>query len=168
MGKIIIAELIRMDAEGIKQKEIAARFNVSPSAVNQALMKLKQEAARPAIFDRISIKELKFATEIANGSSQTQAALVAYDVSSRESAKSLGCTLMKSPEIQEAVTAIMESVGLGNRALMMRLRDHVSSADTQASLRAIDMGFKVNGTYAPTKAINVHAEVCPIDLSKYA
>jgi len=71
MGKIIISELIRMNAEGIQQKEIAARFNVSPSAVNQTLKKLKLAAARPAIFDKISDKELKFSMEIANGSSQT-------------------------------------------------------------------------------------------------
>ena len=69
--------------------------------------------------------------------------------------------------IKEAVSAIMESVGLGSRELITRLRDHVSSNDAQANLRAIDMGFKVNGTYSPTKAINITTEAFKLDLSRY-
>lgn len=169
MSKIIIADLIRMMEEGLQQKDIAASFGVSEAAVSKAVSKVKRNATRPEILDQLTDKELKFASEIAAGASQSHAASVAFNVSSKDSAKSLGCTLMKSPAIQEAVSEIMNDIGLGKRFLVKRLKDHVIAPDPQASLRAVDMGLKLHDAYPAAKSmtLNLNSDVSPLDLSKY-
>jgi predicted XRE-type DNA-binding protein len=168
-GKIIIEDLLRMNAEGMPQKDIATVFQVSEPAVSQALAKLKKSAARPAVLDKLTAKEERFVMEIAGGRNQTQAALQAFDCNSLDSAKSIGSRLARDPDIAEAITAVLASEDLGTRKLVQRLRDHVESRDPQASLRAVDMGFKLHGAYPATitKNLNLNVEVCPVDLSQY-
>ena len=169
MGKIIIPELIEMLDEGMSQREIAAHFSVSEPAVSMAVAKIRQSANRPEVLDRITDKELKFSMEIAGGASQTHAAFVAYDVTSRDAAKSLGCTLMKNDNIKEAISAILETEGLNKRYLVRRLKQHIDCQDTQASLKAVDMGFKLHDAYPASKTanLNLNTQVSPVDLSKY-
>ena len=107
--------------------------------------------------------------EIVQGSSQTQAAIAAFDVGSLDSAKSIGCRLMKDDDIQEAITAVMEAEGLTRRYLVHKLKSHVDSPDPQASIRAVDMGLKLHDAYpaSKTKSLNVNVDVTSADISRW-
>jgi DNA-binding CsgD family transcriptional regulator len=90
------------DGKGKSQKEIAEYFGVSGPAICKRLKRLTAPPEEPLKIESLTAKERTFCLEMAAGKSQTQAALTAYDVSNRESAKSLGHTLMKNGDIQEA------------------------------------------------------------------
>lgn len=169
MSKINYDELIQMENEGASQKELADHFCCSVPAVSKALAKARQNAIRPAILDKLTAKEERFAVEIASGQNQTQAALMAFECSSLDSAKAIGSRLARDPEISEAITAILNSEGLDKRSLCKRLHDHVSSTDAQASLRGVDMSLKLHGAFpaVTTKNLNVNIDISPVDLSRY-
>lgn len=165
MKRVNDKELLDMLASGIPQKEIAAHFGVSPPYI----AKRKKQLQIPAPLAVLTPKEKRFVEEIATGASQTQAALTAFDVSSRDSAKALGCTLMKNPEIQEAITFVLESEGLSRRSLVRKLKTHVDAPDPSVSLKAVDMGLKLHDAYPATKSMNINAniDIAPVDLEKY-
>ncbi len=165
MKRVNDQEMLDMIAKGISQKDIAAHFGVSPPFI----AKRKKQLQIPAPLAVLTPKEKRFVEEIASGSSQTQAALTAFDVSSRDSAKALGCTLMKNPEIQEAITYILESEGLSRRSLVRKLKNHVDAPDPSVSLKAVDMGLKLHDAYPATKNVNINAniDIAPVDLEKY-
>lgn len=165
MKRVNDQEMLDMIAKGISQKDIAAHFGVSPPFI----AKRKKQLQIPAPLAVLTPKEKRFVEEIASGSSQTQAALTAFDVSSRDSAKALGCTLMKNPEIQEAITFVLESEGLSRRSLVRKLKTHVDAPDPSVSLKAVDMGLKLHDAYPATKSMNINAniDIAPVDLEKY-
>ena len=169
MGKINIDELIEMLGVGTPQKDCAEYFKVSPAAISQTVQKIKLASERPPVFDRLTDKELKFSIEVAGGASRTHAAEVAFDTSSRESARSMGSNLMRNTDVQEAITAILESEGLSKRYLIRRLRSHADSNDAQASLKSIDLSLKLLGAFPETvkKSVNLNI-TCPVDLSAYS
>ena len=109
-------------------------------------MRLKKLSV-PESFKNLSDKEQTFVTEIVNGRSQTQAALVAYDVANRESAKALGYRLMKDTDIQTAVAELMQEEGLTRRHRVQRLKAHVDNMDPHVSLKALDQSWKLDGAY---------------------
>jgi len=172
MKKIQDTVLLQLHAEGVEQKEIACRLGVSPAAVCKRLKRLQQIAARPAILDKLTEKEERFVMEMASGKNQTQAAVAAFNVSSLDSAKTIGCRLAKDADIQEAITAVMVQEGLDRRYLVKRLRQHVDNeVDGIISLRAVDMGLKLHDAYPAGKSMNMNVnanlDLCPVDLSKF-
>ncbi len=169
MRKINDAELLKLSEEGTPQKEIAAHFEVSEAAISKRLKRLRQIATRPAILDKLTAKEERFVMEIVQGNSQTQAAITAFDVGSLDSAKTIGCRLMKDADIQEAITAVMETEGLTRRYLVRKLKSHVDAPDPQISIRAVDMGLKLHDAYPATRNLNINAnmDVDPVDLSLF-
>jgi len=169
MKKIIDAELINMADSGTPQKDIAAHFGVSEAAISKRLKRLRQIAIRPAALDKLTAKEERFVMEIVQGNNQTQAALAAFDVRSLDSAKSIGCRLMKDDDIQAAISAVMETEGLTRRYLVRKLKDHVDGQDQQVSIRAIDMGLKLHDAYPATKTknMNINADFTEADVSKW-
>src|SRR5690349_5985814 len=86
MRRIIDEELLQMIDQQVPQQDIAKHFDVTPAAVSLRLKRLRQLTARPAVLDRLTQKEQKFAMAIAEGKSQTQSAMESFDVTSRESA----------------------------------------------------------------------------------
>ena len=155
--KIDDTELLRLIDEKTDRKEIAKRFGCSQAAISKRLFKLRPEQ-EPLKIDELTQKEKAFVVAVASGQSQTAAALSAYDVTSRESGKALGHSLMKNPEIREALQEIIDrQIPLPH--LIARLRKHIDSVDPQASLRAVDMGLKLHGAYPPEKRINLNADL---------
>jgi len=169
MNKIDVKTLLEMIGEGKEQKEIAQFFGVSPAAVCKRLKRLTAPQPEPLKVDSLTPKERAFCLEVASGKSQTQSALTAYDVSSRDSAKALGHTLMKNGDIMEAITELMEMEGLGKRYRVKKLKSHVENADPVVSLRALDMSFKLADDFPAKKNVNINANLdfLPFDLERY-
>lgn len=166
MRKIDDQKLLKLHAEGVEGKAIAERFGVSPAAVSKRLKRL----TRPPVFDTLTGKEERFVMEIAAGKNQTQAAMSAFNVGSLDSAKTIGSRLMKDADIQEAVTVMMDKMGLDRGYLIGKLKGHVDNAvDPSVSLRAVDMGLKLHDAYPATKNMNLNVNVdCdPVDLALF-
>ena len=169
MKKINDTLLIELSDRGEQQNNIAKHFGVSEAAVSKRLKRLRQQAAHSAVLDKLTEKEKKFVAEIVSGTSQTQSAIAAFDVGSIDSAKSIGNRLMKDRDIKEAIDTILESEGVTRQHLVKTLKKHVDGIDPNVSLKAVDMGFKLYGSFPATKQINLNAntEFIAVDLSQY-
>ena len=62
----------------------------------------------------------------------------------------MGSQLMDKSEVQSAIKE-MQACGLTMRYRMNRVKSHVDNRDPNVSLKALDMSFKLDGSYAPEK-----------------
>ena len=170
MKKIIDSVLLEMADSATPQKDIAIHFDVSEAAISKRLKRLRKQSAHRAVMDNLTAKEQKFVAEICSGTSQTQSAVAAFDVSTIDSAKSIGNRLMKDADILKAIAAIMEEQGLSRTHLIKSLKRHVDGEDAQVSLRATTEALKLHDSYPANKNLNINAtwEASPVDLSKYS
>ena len=136
--------ILHMLDEGHSQKEIAEHFGVSPAAICKRVARL---SAYPKTLNELTPKEQRFALSVAEGKSQTQSAIDAYNVSSYESAKALGSQLMKKPEINASVAEWMNYHGLNRSYRVGKLRQHVDHRDPNVSLNALDQSWKLDSGY---------------------
>ena len=146
--------ILQMLREGKTQKEIAEHFNVSGAAICKRVKKLLNK--KPESFERLTKKEQKFALSVAEGKTQTQAALDSHECSSLDSAKSMGHQLMQKPDIQTAVAELMQEEGLTRRYRVQKLKGHIDHPDPNVSLKGLDQSWKLDGAYTE-KHVHVHA-----------
>lgn len=166
--KINDTELLKLIDAKTPRKEIGELFGCSQAAISKRLARLRPDNIEPLKIDSLTPKEKVFVTAIVSGETQTNSALKAYDVTTRDSAKALGSTLMSNKNIKEAIAEIRErEIPLNH--LVERLKDHIDSVDPTVSIRAIDMGLKLHDAYPVEKRMNLNVEVDihPIDLSEY-
>ena len=170
MRKINPELLLQMISEKASRRDMAARFGCSEAAISKHLKRQTAPPPEPLKIDALTPKEKSFVVAMASGESQTSAACRAYDVTSRQSGKALGHTLMNNPNIREALEEIRDrEIPLSH--LVKRLRQHVDSTDPSTSLRAVDMGLKLHDAYPATRNMNINAnaDISPrfLDLSMY-
>jgi phage terminase small subunit len=161
MRKIIDTELIELLDQGMTQKEAAQHFNCSEPAISKRLSKLRSRV--PQAFEKLLTKKQKnFALALAEGQSKTQAAALAYDTTTIDSARTIGKRLSVDSDIKIAVAEILQRNGLTKQYRVNRLRELVDSLDPSVVLRALEITFKLEGSYSPeTHNINVrtHEEI---------
>lgn len=139
-------EILQMLKEGKSQREIARHFNVSDVAIHKRLKRL-EVIAPPESLKALTPKQQKFALEIAQGKTQTQAALSSFECGSMDSAKSLGHNLMKDPDIKTAISDLMASEGLSRRYRIQRLKSCIDSKDPGIVLKGLDQSWKLENLY---------------------
>lgn len=161
--KIDDNRLLEMLKEGKMQKEIAEHFGCSPVAVCKRLKRLLPPPE--SVLDKYGFTEQqkKFILEKAKGKTNTQAVIASYEVSSMQSAKVVGSQLMDKPEIKMALNELME-FHLPQYYRIRKLRAHVDNQDPVISIKALDLSWKLDGSYAPEKYLNVNID--PVGLSK--
>ena len=150
--------ILQMLKDGHTQKEIAEHFGVSPAAICK---RVKRLLPPPESLQDLTEKEQAFAVAISKGMTQTDAAMTAFDVTTRDSAKSLGCTLMTKPDIQVAVGDLMQQQGLTRTYRVRKLKQHVDNHDPNVSLKALDQSWKLEGAYTE-KQVHVTATYADI------
>jgi hypothetical protein len=153
-------ELLELLDQGLTQKAAADRLGVSPAAVSKRMKRIP-----PTSFSRLSPKQRKFVEGRAKGLSQTESVCQAYDVSSRDSAKALGHTLSKNPEISTALADLMEHHGIGRSRRVQKLAQHIENLDATVSLKALDTSFKLDGCQQKNDVAEVTIKL--VDLSEY-
>lgn len=166
MGKITDCnKFLEMLKEGKNQKEIASYFGVSPAAVCKKLKRLTPPPETPH-FNQLTNKEKVFVIEKAKGKSNIQAVMQSHDVSSKESAKSMASQLMSKPEVQMAITELMEYHGIDKPYRIKRLKHIIDSPDLNIAHKGLDMSFRLDGSYAPEKHLNLDLaiEISPEEL----
>ena len=156
MRKTDDTTILQMLKDGRTQKEIAAHFGVSPAAICK---RVKRLLPPPESLQELTEKEQAFALAISKGMTQTDAAMASFDVTSRVSAKSLGCNLMTKPDIQLAVADLMQQQGLTRTYRVRKLKQHVDNRDPNVSLKALDQSWKLEGAYTETHVnLNINYE----------
>ncbi|MEW6686317.1 MAG: terminase small subunit [Candidatus Edwardsbacteria bacterium] len=160
--KIDDSQLLEMFRQGKMQKEIADYFGCSPVAVCKRLKRLLPPVE--SVLDKYDFteKQKKFVLEKARGKTATQAVIASYEVSSMHSAKVMGSHLMAKPEIQMALKELID-YHLPQHYRIRKLRTHVDNVDPAISLKALDMSWKLDGSYAPEKHLvaNInYADLC--------
>lgn len=138
--------ILQLKANEKTGKEIAAHFGVSPAYISKRLKRL-QPVKEPESFIRLSDKQKRFVLAKVEGKTNTDAALEAFDVTSRDSAKALGHTMMKDPDVDRAIKDIMAEEGLTRRHIVKRLKDLVDHPDGHISAKGIDMSSKLMDLY---------------------
>jgi Mn-dependent DtxR family transcriptional regulator len=153
-------ELMALLDQGLTQKAAAERLGVSPASVCKRMKRLP-----PPSLTQLTLKERKFVECRAKGVSQTESVFQAYDVSSRQSAKALGHTLSKNPNISTALADLMEHHGVGRSRRVEKLAEHIENQDPTVSLKALDTSFKIDGYQ--TKSDTQEVTIKLVDLSPY-
>lgn len=156
MRKINDDELLKLynRGKGMAQKELAAHFGVSPAAICQRLKYLKAFEA-PESFDALTKKEKRFALAVAEGSNQSEAAMAAFDCNGRDSAKAIGSTLMRKPEMQMAITDLLSESGLTRRYRLKKLKQCIDAKDPSVVLKGLDQSWKLDGLYGEGQNVNI-------------
>ena len=161
MARIFSTEaLMALLDQGLTQKEASEQLGVSPAAVSKRMKRLP-----PPSLTKLTSKERKFVECRAKGVSQTESACQAYEVSSRQSAKALGHTLSKNPNISTALADLMEYKGIGRERRVEKLAEHIENQDPTVSLRALDAAFKIDGYQTKNDAQEVTIKL--VDLSHF-
>jgi DNA-binding CsgD family transcriptional regulator len=145
--------ILKMLEEGRTQKEIAEYFGVSAVAIHK---RVKRLCPPPQSLENLTEKERNFAILKSQGKTNVEAVLSSYDVTSRESAKAFGSELMKRPEIEVAISDLLQHHGLTKSYRIGRLKDHVDNADPNVSLKAIDQSWKLDGSYSPERHVHLN------------
>ena len=145
--------ILQMLNDGKTQKEIAEHFNVSGAAICKRVKKLLNK--KPESFENLTEKEQNFALAISEGKTQTQAALDSHDCSSLDSAKSMGYQLMQKPDIQIAVSELMQEGGLTRRYRVQKLKTAIDHPDPNVSLKGLDQSWRLDGAYKE-EHVHVH------------
>ena len=165
MRRIDDEKLTELLKQGKSYREIGEEFGVSAPAICKRVKRLGL-LNMPESMGSLTDKEKQFCLAVSSGQSRISAAMQAYDVASRESAKALQNTLMKNPEIQTAIADLMERYGLSRSYRLKKLKQHVDNRDPLISLRALDQSWRLDGYQASSEA-NVNITIKTISASAY-
>ena len=165
------AELLKL-SESMTGKAIAEMMGCTPAAVSKRLSKLRRQAP-PESFTRLSEKQQKFAVALAQGKTQTQAAMESFETGSLDSAKSIGCKLAKDPDISTAVTDLLAQVGIPKRRRAERLRDMIECADLGIVGRGLELSYRLDRSLVEqvehtVSDVNIRALIASLDLTPSA
>ncbi len=110
-----------------------------------------------------------FVIEKVKGKSNIQAVMQSHDVTTKSSAKSMASQLMAKPEITLSIAELMTNCGIDKLYRIRRLKNIIDSPDLNIVHKGLDMSFKLDNSYPPSKNINfnIDAEIPLPDLSEY-
>lgn len=157
MKKVDDEKLLAMLEQKIPQKEIAAFFGCAESYITKRKKRLLPGPNMDELesFSSLTDQQKRFVIAKAEGQTNVQAVTNSYEVTSKESAKSLGTQLMQNPVIQKSLTELMNIHGLTREDRIKQLRKLVYHNDGNISLKALDQSWKLDGSYAPEKHDNI-------------
>lgn len=164
--KTDITELLKLEAQGWSMKDLAKHFKCSRPNISKLLKRHKPPQV-PDSLKGLTEKEQAFVLARASGKSQTQSALESFDCINRGTAKVLGHELMQKPDIERAVSEVMQEEGLTKRYRVKKLKQHVDHANADVSLKALDQTWKLDGAYTE-KYVHLHVDYsdCVKELSE--
>ena len=110
--------------------------------------------------NKLTKKEKGFAQDFAATGNGVQSALKNYDTESYKTASNIASTNLDKPRVQKAIAEMIPDDLLGQKHLaLLNKIDEKGEIDVQAVSKGLDMGYKIKGTYAPEKTVNMNIEV---------
>jgi phage terminase small subunit len=92
---------------------------------------------------KLTPKQAKFVKGVAQGKSQTQAALEAYDTTSIDVAKNIGSDNLTKPNVREAIELAMEKLNLTPDRVLKPIDDALNDDDVKTRLMGTDRALKL-------------------------
>jgi len=160
MKKVDDEKLLEMLKQGIQQKVIAKHFGCSEPYITKRKKKLGA-MKDPVSAEKLTEKEIVFVKELAKGKNGMEAALIAFDCNSKDSAKSIACKLLKEPDIKVFYDDLLAQVGIPRRRRAERTRDLIESNDYSAVAKGLDIANKLTGDY--TERIEITGQFSTLD-----
>jgi len=148
-----LAVLADLDA-GMTGKEVAAKHRCRESYVTKIKKGRVLPLALPECFKSMDLPHQKFAVLSLEGKSGVDAAMEAFEMTNRDSAKAVASREKKTEQYKRSITELMNIHGLTPENRIKQLRKLVFSQDGNISLRALDQTWRLDGSYQPTE-INV-------------
>lgn len=125
---------------------------------------------------RLTKKQLGFTKDFIETGNGTEAALRNYDVEDENTAAVIASQNLRKPAIAEAIAEALPDDLLAQRHLELLNKREVirtpqgdmvtDQPDTQAVKAALDMAYKIKGTYAPEKRLTGHFDIDNDDRDK--
>ncbi len=146
---VILAKMLK---EGKTQREAADYFHVSEAAISKRVKRLlpSKLPEPPESFKALTPREQRFVLEKTKGVSNTEAALRATESKNREVAKSVGHELAQSKRVQYALQELLE-MHIPQKYRVEKLRACVDHLDPGITLKALDLSWKLDGSYTADK-----------------
>lgn len=163
-------ELLTLIESGMLQKDVAATLGCSPAYVSKVMKKIRKRDRCSRELEPLSPEKRDYVLHRLSGKSKADAAAESFNVTTRQSAAQTGYAVEKAPDVQRALTEIMAEEGLSRRSIIRRLADHVhQEEDRPTSLKAVRLSAELLDLMpaAKIKAAVLHADVSPVDLSRY-
>jgi len=152
MKRVDDRKLLEMLSQGVEQKKIAETLGCHPSYITKRKKQLLPvQVEEPETFSTLTDQQKRFVLAKAEGKTNIQAVTESYEVTSKDSAKSLGSRMMKSPEIQKSIIELMDMNGLTKENRIKQLKNLVYHHDGNVSLKALDQTWKLDGSYSPER-----------------
>lgn len=107
---------------------------------------------------RLTKKERGFVKDYVKTENGTQAAFKNYDTT-YETARSIASENLTKPHIIEAIKSIADSIPnelLAEKHLALLNKGDDKGIDIQAVSKGLDMAYKLKGSYAPEKSVNLN------------
>jgi len=92
---------------------------------------------------KLTRKQAQFVKGIAEGKSQTQAALDAYDTTSIDVAKNIGSDNLTKPNVKEAIDLAMVKLNLTPERVLKPIDDALNDDDVKTRLMGTDRALKL-------------------------
>jgi phage terminase small subunit len=92
---------------------------------------------------KLTPKQIKFVKGVAEGKSQTQAALEAYDTTSIDVAKNIGSDNLTKPNVREALDIAMVKLNLTPERALKPIDDALNDDDVKTRLMGSDRALKL-------------------------
>lgn len=110
--------------------------------------------------DQLTKKQQGFVKDYIETGNGTQAALNNYDTEDDNTAAAIASENLTKPKIQIAIKSIAEYIPdelLAQKHLaLLNKTDEKGEIDVVAVKAGLDMGYKVKGSYAPDKSVNLN------------
>jgi len=137
-------ELLQLVEKGLSQKKIAELMNVSPAAICKRLKRLRPEPM-PESFRRLTPQRQMFILEKLQGKGNVAAVESAFNVATKESAKSIAKQLMRDDDVRIALADIMAQEGIGRRRRIQRLRYLIEHSDPNVVAKGLEQSWRLDG-----------------------
>lgn len=114
--------------------------------------------------DKLTRKQKIFVKEYVKTGNGTVSALKAYDTDSERVAQTIASENLSKPIIVKALAERLPDDLLEEKHLaLLNKIDAQGEIDVQAVSKGLDMAYKVKGSYAPDKNINMNLNVTSVD-----
>ena len=114
--------------------------------------------------NKLTRKEKNFVKEYVKTGNGVQSALKSYDTESYKTASTIADANLDKPRVILAIAERLPDDLLEEKHLaLLNKRDATGEIDAMAVSKGLDMAYKVKGSYAPDKNININMSVKSID-----
>lgn len=107
--------------------------------------------------ERLTKKEAGFVKDYIETGNGVQSALKNYNTIDYSTAGNIASENLNKPKIQQAIAdAIPDDLLTKKHLALLNKVDKEGEIDVQAVSKGLDMGYKIKGSYAPEKSVNLN------------